>query len=502
MATLREVSGKLESVRDGQTVQSKVLIDGQENQTKVQTSNSEALKGVMENVVMRVGRSENLLSQMFGHLGYIRRNLSKGGSNTSGDDLESRNETKIWQSSLLEAIQNIGASKEEDDPKKDDKPSEMLTRLGLFASLAAVAMGTLAGSIAGLFKPLGAIIKFLTPKFISKIVKFPIEVGKAITQVFMSGLGKVREGFTFVSKMISGMGTKIKGMFTESKLGKIITKVSERFKSFTKPFEVLGKTLSFAGGSKTTGPIVKVMEFFQKLGTKFGSFAKTLGSVFKVVSKIFAPLAAAFIVGKNIVSDLMSGEFGFDTLKNIIDDLLKFFVVDLADMVKDAISWVSEKLGFEKFSAFLDSFSFGAAFESIKEGIANFIDSPVEFMKEVFTNMTEMMARVFKRAKEVFSIANLAILIGSGGDAGKGLDYLINGKEDLSPARATNKPTGSNQLSSAVKENDDIKTAANIIIQQDNSTNTSSSGGGQQQTAVLPGTSMSYDIFDHGTRTA
>ena len=304
MATLKEVSGKLESVRDGQSVQSKVLIDGQENQTKVQTSNSEALKGVMENVVMRVGRSENLLSQMFGHLGYIRRNLSKGGSNTSGDDLESRNETKIWQSSLLEAIQNIGASKEEDDPKKDDKP-------------------------------LGAIIKFLTPKFISKIVKFPIEIGKAITQVFMTGLGKVREGFTFVGKMISGWGTKLKVMFTESKLGQVIAKVSERFKSFMKPFEVLGKTLSFAGGSKTTGPIAKVMEFFQKLGTKFGSFAKTFGSVFKVVSKIFAPLAAAFIVGKNIVSDLMSGEFGFGTLKNIIDDLLKFFVVDLADFDRE-----------------------------------------------------------------------------------------------------------------------------------------------------------------------
>ena len=135
MATLREVSGKLESVRDGQTVQSKVLIDGQENQTKVQTSNSEALKGVMENVVMRVGRSENLLSQMFGHLGYIRRNLSKGGSNTSGDDLESRNETKIWQSSMLEAIQNLGASKEEDDPKKDDKPSEMLTSNGKWIAI-------------------------------------------------------------------------------------------------------------------------------------------------------------------------------------------------------------------------------------------------------------------------------------------------------------------------------------------------------------------------------
>jgi hypothetical protein len=497
MATLKEVSGKLESVRDGQSVQSKVLIDGQENQTKVQTSNSEALKGVMENVVMRVGRSENLLSQMFGHLGYIRRNLSKGGSNTSGDDLESRNETKIWQSSLLEAIQNIGASKEEDDPKKDDKPSEMLTRLGLFASLAAVAMGTLAGSIAGLFKPLGAIIKFLTPKFISKIVKFPIEIGKAITQVFMTGLGKVREGFTFVGKMISGWGTKLKVMFTESKLGQVIAKVSERFKSFMKPFEVLGKTLSFAGGSKTTGPIAKVMEFFQKLGTKFGSFAKTLGSVFKVVSKIFAPLAAAFIVGKNIVSDLMSGEFGFGTLKNIIDDLLKFFVVDLADMVKDAISWVSEKLGFEKFSAFLDSFSFGAAYESIKEGIANFIDSPVEFMKEVFTNMTEMMARVFKRAKEVFSFANLAILIGSGGESGKGLDYLLNGKDDISAAGATNKPTGSNQLNSAVKENDVVKATANIVM-MDNSSRTSAAPAASAPAPVLVASNNSADPFDQG----
>jgi hypothetical protein len=164
-------------------------------------------------------------------------------------------------------------------------------------------------------------------------------------------------------------------------------------------------------------------------------------------------------------------------------------------MVKDAISWVSEKLGFEKFSAFLDSFSFGAAFESIKEGIANFIDSPVEFMKEVFTSMTEMMARIFKRAKEVFSIANLAILIGSGGESGKGLDYLINGKDDLSPAGATNKPTGSNQLNSAVKENEVVKATANIVM-MDNSSRTSAAPAAAAPAPVLVASNSSADPFD------
>lgn len=470
MTTLKEVSGNLQSV--DQKLAS--VREGQEDQNKVQTDNSESLKVVMQDVAMRVGRSGNIMSQMFGHVGYIRRNLNKS-SNTTGDDLESERETKEWQSSLLEAVQNIGSvSGDKDDNSKKEDSSLGLLRLGGLASLSAVALGGLLGSISSLMKPLTSIVgwfgKKLTPKILTSYMGM---IGNVIKAGFIEGIAKVKNGFSSAGKFISSMGDKLKSIFTEGKLGKVLTGISARFKSLKDSFAVLGKTLSFAGGGgKSTGVFEKVGGFFKNIVEKFGSFGKTLGSIFRIASRIFAPLTAIFITGKTIVEDLMSGDLGFDTIGRVIDDLIKFFFVDLVDMVKNAISWVSEKLGFEKFSKFLDSFKFSDFYEDVKA-----------FMV---------------RLKDVFTFSNLALLA-TGSSEAKGFDYMFGGGEGISSSGVTSKPTGSSELTSAVKENEIAKTASNVVI-QDNSTNTTSAPAAPQQMAVLPGQSSSTDNMFQGTR--
>ena len=473
MTTLKEVSGNLQSV-DQKLVS---VREGQEDQNKVQTDNSEMLKLVMEDVAMRVGRSGNILSQMFGHVGYIRRNLKKSGG-TTGDDLERERETKEWQSSLLEAIQNISSASDDKDNKSKKEESKSLLglmRLGGLASLSAVALGGLLGSISGLMKPLTSIVgwfrKKLTPKILTSYMGM---IGNVIKSGFAEGITKVKNGFSQAGKFISSMGNKFKSIFTEGKLGKVLTGISTRFKSLKDSLSVLGKTLSFAGGGKSTGVFEKVGGTLKKIFEKFGSFGKALGSVFKLVSRVFAPLSAIFITGKTIIEDLMSGEFGFGTLGRVVDDLLKFFFVDLADMVKDAISWVSEKLGFGKFSKFLDSFKFSDFYEDVKA-----------FMM---------------RLRDVFTFKNLALLA-TGDSKAKGIGYIFGGETGISSATVTNRPTGSQQLTEAVKENETTKTASNIVM-MDNSTNTTSAPSAPSQPIPLPGPSSSFDHFDPGTRMA
>jgi hypothetical protein len=77
------------------------------------------------------------------------------------------------------------------------------------------------------------------------------------------------------------------------------------------------------------------------------------------------------------------------------------------------------------------------------------------------------------------------------------LDYLLNGKDDISAAGATNKPTGSNQLNSAVKENDVVKATANIVM-MDNSSRTSAAPAASAPAPVLVASNNSADPFDQG----
>jgi hypothetical protein len=497
---------------------------GQYDQNRLNIDNSDRLIAVMEDVVMRTGRSENILSQMFGHLGYIRRKLQKGVSVekdssvverdpsfvgpirpdpvATGDSLEERREQQQWQNDLLDAIRNLSDNppKEDKDPKKE---SSGLLRLGKLASAAAITIGALTGSIASLFKPLAWLTSKLTPKTLKS---FMGKIGYTIKAVFV-------EGGRAIKNAVGNFASKLKTLFTENKIAKLLVSISEKFKSFTKPLDTLKDTLSFTKGGKGGSIFKRIGAAFTKIFSLFGSFGRTIATVFKIASRVFAPLVAAFIAGKNILNDIKTGDLGFGTIARIIDDLIKFFVIDMLDMVKGAFGWISGKLGFEGIQEFLSSFSFGDLYLLLKEKLFGVIESIGTYASDIFgdliggfkklisgdfiegivgiftainkpfKDLKKWLGNIVLRVLETLTPKNLALLA-AGSENAKGFDYILKG-EAAAQVDAVKPMTGS-ELDKAVKENN--KTSDNPIIIQDNSNNsTNTSGGGGGETHVHTG---------------
>ena len=379
MSTLDAVVDQLKQNRDTE-------IDGTEAQGKISSMQVE----VMEEVAMRAGRSENTLMTIFSDVRKMRNAITRPKRNP--DELEEARENSAFQNDLLETMQairdNINGNNNNNNNNDDDKDSGGggLGKLRLAASVAAVALGSIGGAIAGLTSPLrmlmagiGRFIKALTPKAIKN---FAVDIVKGTKDAFTAFYRTIKSTFGMV-------GNTIKALIMDGKIGAAITRVKDSFKALSEPFKVLRQTLS--GPSKLGGLMGKVSGAFKGLGSFLKTFASAVGAVAKIVGKLFAPIASLVIIGKNIFEDFKSGTLGFGTLKDIIDDLFKFFVTDLLDLVKGGVAWIAEKLGFENFAAILNSFSFSEMYQNISDKAAEAIAGAVDWVGGLFTSISEGM---------------------------------------------------------------------------------------------------------------
>lgn len=352
--------------------------------------NTDSIVNVMDNVAMRAGRSENTLMTIFSDVRKMKNAITRPKRNP--DELEEARESSAFQNDLLETMQsirdNINGNNNNNNNNNDDEDSGGggLGKLKLAASVAAVAIGSIGGAIAGLTSPLrmlmagiGKFIKALTPK---SIKNFAVDIVKGAKDAFTAFYRTIKSTFGMV-------GNTLKSIIMEGKIGAAITRVKDSFKAISEPFKVLQQTLS--GSSKLGGLMGKVSASFKGLGGFLKTFASAVGSVAKIVGKLFAPIASLVIIGKNIFEDFKSGTLGFGTLKDIIDDLFKFFVTDLLDLIKGGVAWIAEKLGFENFAAILNSFSFSEMYQNISDKAAEAIAGAVDWVGGLFTSISEGM---------------------------------------------------------------------------------------------------------------
>jgi hypothetical protein len=186
------------------------------------------------------------------------------------------------------------------------------------------------------------------------------------------------------------------------------------FKAIPKAFGSIGglinKVIPGGGGN--------LNKLFNPLKSFFSIFGKTLPIFFKlgkVLGKFFLP----FTIITSLI-DFVKGAFaGFEKYKDkgFLEGLIGGLLGGISglatgligmplDLLKSAVSWVAEKLGFENFSEMLDSFSFseliGGLFTKVTDVIVGFITNIKDSIAEIgfvdtIKNIGLGLVKIFKK---------------------------------------------------------------------------------------------------------
>jgi len=198
--------------------------------------------------------------------------------------------------------------------------------------------------------------------------------------------------FSKILDPIRNFITKIKSlsMFTSigdeaTKLGKFLLKIKSYFSSLVSTFK--NSTRMFAKILKTAFGIGK---FFGKLMP----FIQILSGIFYTISGAIDGFKEEGIIG---------------AIKGGIKGLLNGLVFSLLDMVKDGVSWIAGKFGFDNFASILDSFSFVEIFNGFIDSVFNGIQGVITYIKDLFTFPETFGEGLAKLTDLIYAPLNLAI---------------------------------------------------------------------------------------------
>lgn len=324
-------------------------------------------------------------------------------------DKKAAQDAKIAQFQLIENLRE-SARLQKENAKKDDKKVEGASLfkdtglIGLAGIL--VAFG---GAIAGLrgwelkairsLKDVGGISTTITNGL--KILKLNvlkvfgltpagIPIRDPATGKFMKSMPVTQQiGLRFQALKASvlkvfGLGVDGKPI-AQTKLPKPIQGISARIAS-------LASTISqFVGNT------------FSAIAKPFGKGGKALGDIVKAIGRT---LKAIPIVGQ-IIGFLFAAFDGITTAFSTEGPLWKKITAGIAaftgnfigaplDLLKDIISWISGKLGFEGVEAFLDSFSIEDLITDALTAIPDMIGKAVDWIGTLFTDPTEALKQLWQ----------------------------------------------------------------------------------------------------------
>ena len=290
--------------------------------------------------------------------------------------------------------------------------------------------------ISGFFKSFkaGFVVNPNIGKSISATVKIFTTNMKSAFSAGFNGLKSFRK--------VTGQFGKL-GFF--GKLGKILGTLAKPFKAIGNvvksikdyvlaPMKGVGAVLAplksmmpSGGGSKIMKPamgvIKRVMSIMRSVGKAAFMFGKVLGRLFlpiTVLMSVFDTFKGALsgfdkYKDKGFLEGIIGGLFGG------ISGLLVGLIGLPLDLLKDGISWIASKLGFENFSEQLDSFSFsdmiGNLFTSITDTIVGFIGSIKDSIADIgfggmLANMGIELMKIFKK------IATFPLAVAAGAVSG------------------------------------------------------------------------------------
>lgn len=166
---------------------------------------------------------------------------------------------------------------------------------------------------------------------------------------------------------------------------------------------------------KGTGAFGTIMA---KVGQVFGGLAKSAMAIGRIVGRLFVPLNVLFVGFETIKTSIerfkTDGIFG--GIIGALEGFVKGIVTIPLDLLKDGVAWIAGKLGFEKVSEGLKSFSFSELLSKLFDFVlmfpkwassvfSNFVDGAVakwEGFKESLFNINEWFNGLAERSNAFF----------------------------------------------------------------------------------------------------
>lgn len=312
-----------------------------------------------------------------------------------------------------------------DSQPRDRQPSSNSTLAGLLGGLTALfgsgilkRFAVLAAGAAALAASVALTIGVVQGQMIAIKTFF-----KAFTPELVKIFSDFRSNLTAKFKAITAGVVRIfdsfldavKGMFSSrgpSRLPRVLVAIQTALNTLIEPFSEALKTIR--GLTGRTGSPGRIATLFGKIAGWLGSLGRQIGKIASVVGKIFAPIAIVITVFDTIRSTIAGyAEGGFlGAIEGAITGFFNSLIFGPLDLVKRLVAWVAGKLGFENFSAILNSFSFAELFTSMVSSIFDGVKGAFSVITDLFSFGEEdrtLLGSLGKLQDLVYAPVNMAI---------------------------------------------------------------------------------------------
>ena len=280
---------------------------------------------------------------------------------------------------LLQALQDLKNQGGGGDPSSPDLPP-----IGGLGIVLGGVLGGLIGILQGQFKAIQTFAKMFTPNSVREWIKGARVAIQMNIELFKTA---VSERIASLRTAMSNGFARLKSFFTfaeDSKIGKIIASIGSRISIFAETFRTAGGVIS----GILEGPLKALKSGFTFVKGLVSSFGSFVGRIAGVVGKIFAPIAIVltlFETVKGAIDGYAEGGI-LGGLEGAITGFFNSLITKPLDLVKDAVSWVLEKFGFDNASETLDSFSFTTLFNNMVGGLFDFVGDAIDWVKLMFSD--------------------------------------------------------------------------------------------------------------------
>lgn len=283
-----------------------------------------------------------------------------------------------------------------------------LRSLGTLGRIAAGAIGSALGVVIGQLNTIRAFFPKTVDKIVKPITDFVDNFRARMTALSTSITTKLTQvgttittAIAFVESVFSSVAARINSL---GKLGRgftgTVSYIYETLKRIVKVFTDVGKII---GGAFKTA--FNLADAASSIMTPLKKFLGAVRSVAGTVGKLFVPLGVVLTLFDTIKETIRGYTEGgiLGALKGGITGFFNSLIFGPLDLVKNLVSWVLEKFGFESASKFLDSFSFTELFTKLVNGVFGFVETAWNWLSEKFGNLGETLSKKWEELKIGFT---------------------------------------------------------------------------------------------------